>query len=149
MKNTISTLLLCLCLSLSATAQPPHNGKRMSPDEFRQKMERVITNKARLTPEESAKLFPLFHEMKQKQHSKGKQLFKLRKMDTAAMTEKDVQDHLLQIKRLQVEMAQIEETYYKRMCKVVSAHKVMVVMAAEDEFHKDMLERFNRGHKRK
>ena len=45
-------------------------------------------------------------------------------------------------------MAQLEVTYYKKMCKVVSPAKVYKAMCAEDKFHREMLENFGRGKNR-
>lgn len=37
-------------------------------------------------------------------------------------------------------MAQLEESYYKRILKTVPAEKVFKVMSAEDDFHRRMVQ---------
>ena len=144
-KNIICALLVLFC-AVTSVAQPPRKNERLSPEDFREKMENAITESTGLTTEEAAKLFPLFHEMKKKQHDIGKQIFSLKKAEES-LSEKELSDRLLKIKHLQVQMAEVEETYYKRMCKAVSATKVFGVMRAEDEFHREMLSSFNHKHR--
>ena len=54
-----------------------------------------------------------------------------------------------QYKGLEVEKAETEEAYYKKLCKIVSARKVFLAMQAEDKFHRRMLNNFNRQWKKK
>ena len=58
--------------------------------------------------------------------------------------EKDFAIAIQKIKDLGVEMAQLEVTYYKKLCQAVSPQKVYRAMCAEDTFHRKMLEDF--GH---
>lgn len=138
-------LVLTMCV---VTSLAQHHRPRLSPEQFKAKLEQNISQRAGLTSDEAKALFPIFHEMKEKQREMGKQLFRLKeKCLPDGCTDKECAERLNQIKHLQVQMAQAEETYYRKMCKVVSAKKVYAVMRAEDEFHREMLSRFN--HKKK
>ncbi len=150
MKSYIRQLLLaCLILtSLSASAQM-HKEKRMSPKEFRAKTEAFIGEKAGFTTEEAQKFFPIYHEMKGKQWKLMMEKGKLKQQKPGfASTDKEYATIINKIKDLNVEIAQIEETYYKRMCKAVPAKKVFMAMQAEDDFHRQALSRFNHDRRR-
>ena len=150
MKSYIRQLLLaCLILtSLSASAQM-HKDKRMSPKEFRAKTEAFIGEKAGFMTEEAQKFFPIYHEMKGKQWKLMMEKGKLKQQKPGfASTDKEYATIINKIKDLNVEIAQIEETYYKRMCKAVPAKKVFMAMQAEDDFHRQALSRFNHDRRR-
>ena len=143
MKRQTTIIALALLLALPALAQ---NDKRprFDPEEFKTKMEAYIAQRACLTQGECEKVFPIYHEMKEKQRQLQKKEHELKyktlKPDDA---EKNYQDALAQIAELHVEGAKIESTYYKKMCKAVSAKKVYGIILAEDAFHREMLQRFN------
>ena len=150
MKSYIRQLLLaCLILtSLSASAQM-HKDKRMSPKEFRAKTEAFIGEKAGFTTEEAQKFFPIYHEMKGEQWKLMMEKGKLKQQKPGfASTDKEYATIINKIKDLNVEIAQIEETYYKRMCKAVPAKKVFMAIQAEDDFHRQALSRFNHDRRR-
>lgn len=65
-------------------------------------------------------------------------------------SDKEFANAIQKIKNLEVEKAETEEEYYKKMCKAISARKVFLVMRAEDKFHRRMINNFNRqGRNRK
>ena len=66
MKRLLLSLSVALLLSVSAFADEP---QKFSPEKFQAEMEQFITQEACLTPEESAKFFPLLREMHQKQRA--------------------------------------------------------------------------------
>ena len=137
--------------SLSIAAQPQQRGreKRMSPEEFRAKTEAFIGEKAGFTSEEAQKFFPIYHEMKGKQWKLMLEMGKLKQQKLGlTSTDKEYATIVNKIKSLGVEIAQIEETYYKRMCKTVPAKKVFMAMQAEDNFHRQELSRFNHDRRR-
>lgn len=118
---------------------------RFSPEEFRARMEAFIAQRACLTQAECEKVFPIYHEMKEKQREIQRREHKL-KYNTLKPEnpEKDFQDALEKVAALHIEAAKIETTYYKRMCKVISPKKVYGIILAEDAFHRDMLQRFSK-----
>ena len=150
MKGYIRQILLaCLLMaSLSASAQM-HKEKRISPEEFRAKTEAFIGSKAGFTAEEAQKFFPIYHEMKGKQWKIMQEVGKLKQQKPGfTSTDKEYAAIVSEIKDLNVQIAQIEETYYKRMCKVVPAKKVFMAMQAQDDFHRQALSRFNHDRRR-
>ena len=141
MKRNIFLLML-MFMPLLTWAQPQGGDRPFDPVKFQQMVEESLTKAACFTPEEAKAFFPLYNEMRAKQRDLGTQIHNLKKNvkgDANAYNET-----ILKIKCLLVQSAQIEESYYKRMLKVVPAEKVFKVMMAEDDFHRRMV-RGNRG----
>ena len=143
MRRLTTIIAMTLLLALPALAQNEKR-PRFSPEEFRAKMEAFIAQRACLTQSECEKVFPIYHEMKEKQRELQKKEHKLKyKTLKPEDEEKTYQDALVQIAALRAEGAKIESTYYKKMCKVVSPKKVYGIVLAEDAFHRKMLQQFN------
>ena len=135
---------MALLLTLPVLAQ---NDKRprFNPEEFRVKLEGFIAQRACLSQSEREKVFPIYHEMKEKQRNLQKQEHQLKyKSLKAESPEKDYQDALVKITELHIEGAKIESVYYKKMCKVISPKKVYGIILAEDAFHREMLQKFSK-----
>ncbi len=146
MKTLLTSIAMVLLLALPAQAQD-NKRPRFNPEEFKARMETYIAQKAELSPAESEKVFPIYHEMKAKQRDLMQQEYKL-KRNSIGDSEKAHQEALLKIVKLHKEAADIEETYYKKMFKAISAKKVYAIMRAEDAFHREMLQRANNNNPR-
>lgn len=142
-------VIMLMAMLTSALAQPPKG--RFSPEEFRAHLEEFISKEAGLTASEGKAIFPIFHEMKEKQFKAQDKIFRLKRNGPASnASDKEFANAIQKIKNLEVEKAETEEEYYKKMCKAISARKVFLVMQAEDKFHRRMINNFNRqGRNRK
>lgn len=142
-------VIIMMAMLTSAIAQP--RGERFSPKEFRAHLEEFISKEAGLTASEGKAIFPIFHEMKEKQFKAQDKIFRLKRNGPASnASDKEFANAIQKIKNLEVEKAETEEEYYKKMCKVIPARKVFLVMRAEDKFHRRMINNFNRqGRNRK
>lgn len=144
MRKTILTFSFLL-FGAVLLAQPQQRGK-FNPQEFKAKLESYITKEAELTPTEATAFYPIYFEMKGKQRQLQRQMFQLKKeAPCSGASDKDFAIAIQKIKDLGVEMAQLEVTYYKKLCTVVSPRKVYAAMQAEDRFHRKMLEDFGHG----
>ena len=141
MKRILTSLAITLLLSLSVQAQD-NKRPRFNPEEFKARMETYIAQKAGLSQSESEKVFPIFHEMKAKQRELMYKENKLKRSIGFNEPEKTYQNALNKILDLHVEAADIEESYYKKMCKAIPAKKVYAIMRADGDFHREMLQRF-------
>ena len=140
MKKVVFCCLFAL-FTIGAWAQqpePPKGQPRFDPQKFQQMVEESLTKAAELTADEAKSFFPLYTEMRKKQREMGRQINELKK-DAPQGNEKACAETISKIKRLQVEMAELEESYYKRFLKAIPAEKVMKVMKAEDDFHRRMV----------
>jgi len=142
MKRLFIIIALSMLATLTTMADD-HKQQRFNPEEFRVKLETFIAQKAELCPTECEKVFPIYREMKEKQRSLKQKEMQLKRPEKKYENEKDYQQALVDIAQLHVEAAKIEETYYKKMCKVIPAHKVYAITLAEDAFHRDVLRKFN------
>ena len=144
MKKTFMLLSL-LVFSITMMAQQNGRGK-FNPEEFKAKLESYVTAEAGFTQAEAQAFYPIFFEMKGKQRQLQRKIFQLKKNAPASdASDNDFAITIQKIKDLGVEMAQLEVTYYKKMCQAVSPQKVYKAMCAEDQFHRKMLENFNGG----
>ncbi len=140
-------IVLFAAFTLGTVTAQEKRRPRISPEEFRAKVECTLTEKVCLSEDEGRRLFPIYHEMKAKQHELIKQMRRLKKGDNS-LCEKESKERVLQIKHIQVELAKIEEEYYKKMSEVIPACKLYRVMVEEDNFHREMLSKFNRDKER-
>ncbi|MCH5179152.1 MAG: hypothetical protein J1F13_05660 [Prevotellaceae bacterium] len=145
-------LLAVICLTLSALFAPTlpqamaqqqgRDGRRFSPEEFKQKIEAFITEQAKLTPQEAQKLLPLYHAMRNEQRKLlGERNHIMREADKGNLSEKDAQKTLERANAIDRQMLDIGVDYQKKMLKIVSASKLLSVQAAEKRFERNMLRR--------
>ena len=147
MKRLLFLIILQLCVSLCIMAQQER--KKFNPEEFRAKLEQFITEKAEFTSAEAQTFFPIFHQMKEEQRNLQKEIFTLKRIPKdATPSEKDFANKVQRICELNVKMAQIQESYYKKLSKAVPAQKVYKAMLAEDNYHLMMLRQFDQRRKR-
>lgn len=141
MKKLILSFTFML-FGLTMMAQQQQRGK-FKPDEFKAKLEAYVTQEAGFNSTEAQAFYPIYFEMKGKQRGLQRQIFQLKKNAPQTGADKDYALIIQKIKDLGVEMAQLEVSYYKKMCQVVSPQKVYKAMCAEDRFHRKMLEEFD------
>lgn len=162
MNKKIFALLLLFLAILPVTAQPQQNWQnnqhwnqqnpqpgnpqnkqnnnaapKFDPEEFTKRMEGYIAIKAGLTKEESEKFFPIYREFKAKQRDLTFKQQRLQREKPAK--DSDYDNVITQIAKLSVQIAQLEQTYFPKMCRVVPAKKVHAVLQAESDFHRDMI----------
>lgn len=140
MKRILLSLSFLL-FGIAMMAQQQQRGK-FKPDEFKAKLESYVTAEAGFNASEAQTFYPIYFEMKGKQRRLQRQIFQLKKNAPQAGSDQDYALIIQKIKDLGVEIAQLEVTYYKKMCKVLSPAKVYKAMCAEDQFHRKMLEDF-------
>ena len=144
MKKTLIIFSL-LIFSITLMAQPQQRGK-FNPEEYKAKLESYVTGEAGFTQSEAQAFYPIFFEMKGKQRGIQRKIFQLKQnAATANKSDNDYSSTIQKIKDLGVESAQLEVSYYKKMCQAVSPQKVYKAMCAEDKFHRQMLENFGGG----
>ena len=144
MKRSV-IILICIILSVCSAMAQQGRGK-FKPDEFKARLESYVTKEAGFTQNEAQTFYPIYFEMKGKQRGLQRKIFQLKQnAETANSSDNDYAATIQKIKDLNVEMAQLEVTYYKKLCQAVSPQKVYKAMCAEDKFHRQMLENFGGG----
>ena len=147
MKRIFILIIIQLCTSLCTMAQQQERWK-FNPEEFRAKLEEFITKKAEFTSAEAQTFFPIFHQMKEEQRNLQKEIFTLKRIPKDANpSEKDYTNKIQRICELNTKMAEVQESYYKKLYKAVPAQKVYKAMLAEDIYHRMMLRQFDQRRK--
>lgn len=136
-KILLVVLLFLGCLTDLSAQQGPHN---FSPQRFREEMEDFIILSTGMTALDAKNFFPLYHELHEKQRKINKEIMNLKRKHKTNPTDHECREYVERITELKVESAELERTYFKKMCKVVSPRKVHAVMLAEDKFHRRMLQ---------
>lgn len=117
--------------------QQGNQQRKFDPQEFTKRMEGYIAMKAGLSREEADKFFPIYREFKQKQRELT---FKQQRLQREKPSnDKEYDNVISQIADLSVQIAKLEQTYYPKLCKVISAKKMYNVLQAENDFHRDMV----------
>lgn len=126
-------------LAAQPQGQPQDGSPRFDPQKFQQMVEQMLTKAGELTADEAQLFFPLYNEMRQKQREMGRQIHELK--TSCPADSKACSETILKIKRLQVESAELEQDYYKRILRKLPAEKLFKMMKAEDDFHRRMVKR--------
>ena len=127
-------LLLLLCIFFSATLM--HAQGKVDFNRLKAETHRFITQEAGLTTQETARLFPIFDEMRTKQRG---YFDRLRAIHSARpSSEREALEMIERADTYEIQLKQIEQRYHKEMLKVIPATKLMRVLEAERRFHRQM-----------
>lgn len=111
-----------------------------SPWEYMKQEEQFITAKAGLTLIEAESVFPLLHQMKERQREIDGKIFRLfNQTNYLALSEADSKSIIKKIERLNKEKQAIETSYNHKMLSVLSAKKFLKFKQAEMNFGRFML----------
>jgi hypothetical protein len=140
MKKVLISMMFLLTGVLVCQADEP---QKFSPEKFQAEMEQFIAKEAGLTADESAKFFPLFREMQQKQRAvfgKVRQEGRVKPTDDASCKK------LVQRRdEVELELKKIQQTYHNKFFTVLSASKVFDVLRAEERFHRRAFRDWGQG----
>ena len=147
-----ATLLLVLFALISSVTFAQNKGditlsggvRGFNKQEFRQRVKDYITKEANLTQEEAKVFFPIYNEYKDKQRQIHMSINKLKKNTPNSNDEKAYEKCLMEIARLNAEVAGLDSVYYKKICKAISAEKFYKILNIEDRMHRRMLQNYNR-----
>ncbi|EJW94037.1 hypothetical protein EVA_17855, partial [gut metagenome] len=98
-----------------------------------------ITCEAGLTKEEAQKFFPVFFEMREKQHILERQKAKALRLAAAHNpSDRECARVLDEIERFNQKSLRIETSYTKRLEKLIGARKLVKVLSADRKFARRM-----------
>jgi hypothetical protein len=98
-----------------------------------------ITERLKLTPDESQKFWPIFNEYEAEQ-KKIRQKHKL-KQDFATMTDSEAEQLLSSGLEMEQQLLNLKKDYLQRMRKVIPVRKVAMLNRAERDFKEELLKR--------
>lgn len=134
-------LLILAVFFVCVQAFPQNKRQRFSPEKFKAEMEQFIAKEACLTPQESAKFFPVYDEMNRKQRALFNRMRRLWRVKPA--DEKGCREAIEKRDQLELEMKQIYQTYHNKFMSIIPAKKLFDVINAEDKFHRRVLKKYN------
>lgn len=135
---TKSFLLILVSMMLGlVSVQAQRNGHKrppFNPAKFEADMEQYITTYASLTPQEAAKFFPVYRQMT----SKMRTLFDAMRRNQLVNIKDDkaCAEVIRQQDQIDIDMKYLQQEYHSRFMKILSPSKVMMVIKAEESFHR-------------
>lgn len=144
----IKTILLFI-LSITSTLSFAQNGKNMKQKREQIKSLKVafITSELDLTPEESAKFWPLYNEYDAKQNTirRTKMKSNLDRMKSESfgnLSEKDASILLTQIENSEDELHQLRKKFISNLKSVIPTIKILKLRKAEEDFNRKLLQQY-------
>lgn len=141
----IATLIALLIIAVAGmSAQPPRKGGKgaFSPARFQAELEQYVTTHAALTPTESARFFPVYREMGKKMRMLFDEMRRWRQF--TPKSNDACAEAIRRQDEIDIQLKQLQQEYHARFMLVLPAKKVMEVIKAEEQFHR---EAFRKMHK--
>jgi len=138
-------LLIISCLGIIGAFAQDWGKPRMSQEEFREKQEAFITEKAKLTKDEATKFFPLFFELQDKKKAlNDKAWSQLRKGKKENVSEAQYEAIILSVLNARIASDKLEKAYFSKFKAILSCEKIFKIQGAEMRFHKELIKDFGR-----
>ncbi|MCC5946034.1 MAG: hypothetical protein JJT94_13975 [Bernardetiaceae bacterium] len=135
------SFMILLCSGLQAWAQSDDEVE--IDEEMSQRIESlriaILTETLELTPEQAAKFFPLYKELRDKQRHIKDQMRNLRR-NKVQKSDAEIKADMKQFFALRREEINLEETYFEKFTAVVSARQAASVYRAERKLRRMLLE---------
>jgi hypothetical protein len=117
--------------------------RQFSPELFNKQLEQFVKNNAGLSASECQKLFPLMHEMLNKQREVNGKIQYTISQGFGDKEEKEYEDIITKVTNLEVESKKIEQTYYKKFHTILSWKKIYRVRFALSRWNMEVLRMLN------
>ena len=127
-------IVLCLWASVTLYAQ---DGKKFSPEKFEADLQEFIKKEANLDAQEAARFFPLLKEMHKQQRAIYGRMMELGRSKPAS--EVACAEAIKHRDKCNLELRELEQTFHKRMLRVLPASKLYDAIRAESRFHRRMM----------
>lgn len=146
MKRTVlllTALFYLATLSMSAQDKGP---RHMSPQEYMNRQQEFITQRADLTEAEATAFFPLYFELqREKMKLNGQVRRKMFEMYKNGVTEEQAAVLVEEQADMKIKCDELEKTYLKKFKELLPATKLLRVQMAEDAFQRQLLLDMQRG----
>jgi len=140
-------------LGLNLVAQPPRGGRPSGPgmqkgdmqakkENFEAQKIAYLTSKANLTPEESARFWPVYNKFEEEKRAIKKQMkaeINGTKKDFATLSDSEVERNMLDMLDLRQKEIEIERRSFQEFKKVLPVKKVALIITGEKEFYQQVL----------
>lgn len=144
MKRLLLLIAMIACLSVSEAQHRPHQPRGpmpppFNPERFEAELEQFIVKEAGLSPKESADFFPLYREMRKKQMVFFNEMKRDRFVDFS--DDKVCENVIREADLRDLEMKKLQQQYHDKFMKVLSPSKTLLVIRAEERFHRQVFKR--------
>lgn len=114
--------------------------QRLSKEEFRNKQQAYITEKAGLSKEEAARFFPVYFELQDRKNQLNEDAWELiQKGRNEKTTEEQYAEIMEGVYDTRIAADRLEKTYFSKFKKILSCKKIYLIQKAEMRFRRDML----------
>lgn len=132
--------LLILLMTMSSFAVNAHipeekGNRRFDPIKFEQRLEQYVLGKMNLTQKERDVFLPLFRQKRKAEVTIMDNGRKQRRQ--RPVTEKEWAQAIRAFDNDEVKLKKVQQTYHEKMLKVLPASKVMDMIRAEEDFHRE------------
>lgn len=150
-RHRLFAIISMIVISMTyMSAQPPMRRAKdggFNPEKFQAEMEQYITIHAGLTPNEAAKFFPVYRQMTKKMRMLFDEMRRWRQFiprDNEACAEA-----IRRQDEIDIQLKQMQQEYHARFMLVLPATKVLEVIKAEEQFHRNAFKKMKRLDERK
>lgn len=143
-RRFLLTIVAAVFSFAMCSAQGQKRGDGFNPKRFEAELEQFIVTEACLTPQESAKFFPVYRQMMKRQ----RMIFdEMRRYHQVNLHDNDACTYAIRRQdELDIEMKQLQQEYHGKFMLVLPACKVMRIIKAEEKFHRQMFKNMHRPH---
>lgn len=106
-----------------------------------------ITDKLKLTPEESEKFWPVYNQYEAEQ-KRIRQKYRPDE-DLSTMNDQEVERAVLDRFEMEEELIKLKRDYFQRMKAFMAVRKIALLQRSEQEFNKELLKRIQEARGRK
>lgn len=145
-KIKICFTVFALILSMAVLAQDRGRERR---EQVKSMKVAYITNQLQLTPDESAKFWPIYNEYEKKQRELHRTRNAGRKDDAGfdQMSDKEAASALAQMEKSEEDLYDLRKKFVQNLKAVLPAKKILKLKRAEEDFNRDLLRQY-RGRKK-
>lgn len=145
--SSVKVLLLLIFMMGAVEAAQAQGSKDFNPEQFDRDLEAYVIKAAGLTAKEKASFLPVYREMRAKERAVFDKARLKRHPDFES--EEECAQAIREHDRNDVKLKQIQKSYHSRFLSMLPAKKVLKIIRAEEDFHRDALKRFGGMKKKK
>ena len=124
----------------------PEGKKRFDIENFKAQKMAYLIREVGITPEESAELFPLYNEMTVKRFKLKMEAKRTAKsvFQNASASDADCLKAIDEVLNSEVEIANLEKTYYQKFKKILSPQKLLKLKRADMQFAQEVIKKIDK-----
>ena len=148
MKQTVSIFLLLISFCCTGSLYAQKN--KLSKEEFRQKQQEFIIQRAELTPDEAKKFFPLYFELQDKKGRCNREAWeKMRQGKNSGTSEAEYAQIVEDIIQARITNDNLDMEYLKKYKTFLTSKKIYDIQRAEMRFHRELLKNARNAHRKR